>query len=215
MSHTETPFGAFTDLIETADELETLVGPPLPQVVDKELDALDEICRDFIARAPFCILATANPKGYVDLSPRGDPAGFVTCVTPNLLAIPDRPGNRRVDSFHNLIDDPRIGALFLVPGRGETLRVRGTARLCQDPRLLETMKVNNRAPKLALLIHVQTAFMHCPKCVMRSNLWQPENWPESSDLADMNQAMIKHAHIAMSPEEWFEHMLQAGEIDLY
>lgn len=215
MADTTDPFGAFSDLIVTTDALEQLSGPPLPQIVAKELSELDEICSDFIANSPMCIMATANPKGYIDLSPRGDPAGFVTCITSSLLAIPDRPGNRRMDTFHNLLKDPRIGLLFLIPGRGETLRVRGEARLCRDQRLLETMAVNNRAPKLALLVHVETAFLHCPKCIMRSNLWKPENWPEARGLADMNQAMVKHAHIAMSPEDWFKYMLEQGEIDLY
>ncbi|WP_372572963.1 MSMEG_1061 family FMN-dependent PPOX-type flavoprotein [Ruegeria jejuensis] len=215
MPDTADPFGAFTDIISSVEELEELAGPPLPQIVAKEIDELDEICRDFIATSPFCVMATASPAGHVDLSPRGDPPGFVTCITPNLLAIPDRPGNRRMDTFHNLLGDARIGLLFLIPGRGETLRVRGQARLCRDPRLLETMAVNARVPKMALLVQVQTAFMHCPKCVMRSRLWQPEDWPDTSGLADMNQAMVKHAHVAMSPEDWFQTLLEHGELDLY
>ncbi len=215
MDHTADQFGAFTDFLTSKEDLEALSGPPLPQILSKELQELDEICRDFIAKSPMCILATANPGGHLDLSPRGDPPGFVKVLGPTLMALPDRPGNKRMDSFHNLLEDPRIGLLFLVPGRGETLRVRGTARLCRDQTLLDSMAINKRSPKLALLVHVRTAFMHCPKCIMRSRFWQPEKWEDTSDLADMNAAMVKHAHIQMKPDEWFQHLLKKGEIDLY
>ncbi|MCR9088679.1 MAG: pyridoxamine 5'-phosphate oxidase family protein [Rhodobacteraceae bacterium] len=208
-------FEPFTDFVTSKDELEELAGEPLPQILAKEIHELDEICQDFIAKSPMCVLATANPGGYVDLSPRGDPPGFVSVISPTLVALPDRPGNKRMDTFHNLLDDARVGLLFLVPSRGETLRIRGHARLCRDKTLLEKMAVNGREPKLALLVHIDTAFMHCPKCIMRSRLWQPEKWEDSSDLVDMNSAMVKHAHIQMKPEEWFDHLLKKGEIDLY
>ena len=209
------PFGGYGDFISSRDELEELAGTPLPQIVAKELSELDDICRAFIASSPMCIIATANPAGHVDLSPRGDPPGFATCPNPTLIALPDRPGNKRMDTFHNLLVDSRIGLLFFVPGRGETLRVRGRARISRDPKLLEGMAVNNRAPKLALLVHVETAFMHCPKCIMRSAFWQPEKWRDASDLADMNTAMVKHAHIPVSPDEWFKELMAKGELDLY
>ncbi|SLN44274.1 Pyridoxamine 5'-phosphate oxidase [Roseovarius albus] len=215
MTKGNNPFGDYSDFITSVDDLEALSGPPMPQILAKELQELDEICSEFISKSPMCIMATANPAGYVDLSPRGDPPGFSSVLGSTLLALPDRPGNKRMDSFHNLLKDPRIGLLFFVPDRGETLRIRGTARLCRDARLLESMQVNNRAPKLALLVHVETAFMHCPKCIMRSNLWQPEKWQDASDLADMNAAMVKHAHIPVSPEEWFKKLMEEGEIDLY
>lgn len=215
MTQSTDPFGGYSDFITLKEELEELSGPPMPQILAKELEELDEICKEFISKSPICIAATANPAGYIDLSPRGDPPGFVNVLNSSLLAMPDRPGNRRMDSFHNLLEDPRIGLLFFVPERGETLRVRGTARLCQDPILLEGMQINNRTPKLAVLIHVETAFMHCPKCIMRSNLWQPEKWQDASGLADMNTAMVKHAHIPISPDEWFKQLMEKGEIDLY
>ena len=208
-------FGPFKHFISSKEDLDALSGTPLPQVLAKELDALDEICGAFIAKSPMCVLATANPAGHVDLSPRGDPPGFAQVLSSTLLALPDRPGNRRMDTFHNLLEDPRIGLLFLVPGRGETLRIRGTARLCQDTALLDRMKVNDRAPKLALLVHVDTVFMHCPKCMMRSSFWQPEKWADASDLADMNTAMVQHAHIPVSPDAWFQAMMDQGELDLY
>lgn len=209
------PFSGFSDVVTSIEDLEDIIGEPMPQIVNKEIPALDTICRDFISRAPFCFLATANPDGHIDVSPRGDPAGFVNVLDPSTLAIPDRPGNRRVDTFHNILKDPRVGLLFLIPGRGETLRIRGEARIVRDGKLLASMAVNGREPKLALVTHLRSAFMHCPKCVFRSNIWQPENWPDTDGLADMNEAMVKHAKIAMSPDEWFEALKENGELELW
>ncbi len=212
---TDDPFAQFSDFVTSTEDLEGITGAPLPQIIAKEIHALDQMCRDFIAASPFCLIASANPDGHLDISPRGDPAGFVHVISDNLIAIPDRPGNKRVDTFHNVLKDPRVSVIFFVPGKMETLRLRGTARICADPQLLTTMSVNAHAPKLALLIHVDTVFAHCPKCVIRSNLWQPENWPDSSGLPNMNAMMVKHAKIDKTPDEWFESLKSSGELDLY
>lgn len=209
------PFAEFTDFVTSVEELTGIIGEPMPQVLAKELDHLDSMCRDFISRAPFCILATSRPGGPVDLSPKGDPPGFVKVLSNSLIAIPDRPGNRRLDTFHNLQKDPRIGLIFLVPGRGETLRVSGEARIVRDEALLASMAVNERAPTLALVVHVTRAFMHCPKCVMRSKIWQPDAWGNNNDLGDITDAMIKHAHIDATPEEWMRKLEKEGELRLY
>ncbi|SLN14173.1 MSMEG_1061 family FMN-dependent PPOX-type flavoprotein [Ruegeria meonggei] len=208
-------FSSYTDFVNSAEELEKIAGVPLPQIIDKELSALDQMCRDFIAISSFCLIASANPDGHLDISPRGDPAGFVQILSDTMFAIPDRPGNKRVDTFHNVLKDPRVSVIFFVPGKMETLRIRGTARISADPNLLATMTVNDHPPKLALLIHVETVFAHCPKCVMRSHLWQPDDWPDSSQLPNMNAMMVKHARIKSTPEEWFEHLKKSGELDLY
>ncbi|WP_170788829.1 MSMEG_1061 family FMN-dependent PPOX-type flavoprotein [Ruegeria lacuscaerulensis] len=205
----------FTHFVTTAEELEQITGAPLPQIIAKELPALDQMCRDFVATSPFCIIASANPDGHLDVSPRGDPSGFVHVLSDTLIAIPDRPGNKRVDTFHNILKDPRVSLIFFVPGKMETLRMRGTAQICVDPKLLDTMAVQGRAPKLALLIKVQTVFAHCPKCVIRANLWNPQDWPDSSNLPNMNAMMVKHARINKTPDEWFETLKQSGELDLY
>ncbi len=212
---TDDPFSQFSDFVTTPEELERVIGAPLPQIIAKEISALDQMCRDFIAASPFCLIASANPDGHLDISPRGDPAGFVQVISDTLMAIPDRPGNKRVDTFHNVLLDPRVSLIFFVPGKMETLRIRGTARICADPELLKRMAVADHAPKLALLIHVETVFAHCPKCVIRSNLWQPEKWPDSSNLPNMNAMMVKHAKIDKTPEEWFETLKDTGELDLY
>ena len=209
------PFSHYKDFVTSADELERITGAPLPQIIAKELSALDRMCRDFIAASPFCVIASANPDGYLDISPRGDPAGFVQVISDELIAIPDRPGNKRVDTFHNILKDPRVSLIFFVPGKMETLRIRGTARICAEAELLETMKINGRAPKLCLLIRIDTVFAHCPKCVIRSHLWQPKEWPDSSGLPNMNAMMVKHAKIDKTPDEWFESLKGTGELDLY
>jgi len=215
MTAQNSPFSQFSDFIDTIDELEQTSGTPLPQIMAKELTALDQMCRDFIAVSPFCVIATANPDGYLDLSPRGDPPGFIHVISDQLIAIPDRPGNKRMDSFHNILRDARVGLLCLVPGKMETLRIRGRARICTDTRLLTRMAINGRAPKLALLIHVETVFAHCPKCIIRSDLWQPDAWPDTSGLPNMNAMMVKQAKIKATPDEWFETLKNAGELDLY
>lgn len=211
----DTAFAQFTDFVTSEKQLETITGTPLPQIIGKELPGLDKMCRDFIDKSTFCLIASANPDGHLDISPRGDPEGFVRVISDSLIAIPDRPGNKRVDTFHNVLKDPRVSLIFFVPGKMETLRVRGTARICADTNLLNTMAVNDRPPKLALLVSIKTAFAHCPKCVIRANLWQPENWPDSSDLPNMNAMMVKHAKINKTPEEWFESLKGTSELDLY
>ncbi|MBO9410362.1 MULTISPECIES: MSMEG_1061 family FMN-dependent PPOX-type flavoprotein [unclassified Ruegeria] len=205
----------FTNFVTTPEDLERITGAPLPQIIAKELPALDQMCRDFIATSPFCLIASANPDGHLDVSPRGDPCGFVQVLSDNLIAIPDRPSNKRVDTFHNILKDPRASVIFFVPGKMETLRIRGTAQICADPKLLASMTVQARPPKLALLIKVQTVFAHCPKCVIRANLWSPEDWPDSSNLPNMNAMMVKHAKINKTPDEWFEALKHSGELDLY
>jgi len=209
------PFSRFTDFVTSAEQLEAVTGAPLPQIVAKEISALDKMCCDFIGKSTFCLIASANPNGHLDISPRGDPEGFVQVISDTLIAIPDRPGNKRVDTFHNVLKDPRVSMIFFVPGKMETLRLRGAARICADPDLLRGMAVNDHVPKLALLVHVDTVFAHCPKCVIRANLWQPENWPDSSDLPNMNAMMVKHAKISKTPDEWFETLKTTGELDLY
>ncbi|WP_170759343.1 MSMEG_1061 family FMN-dependent PPOX-type flavoprotein [Ruegeria lacuscaerulensis] len=211
----DSPFSQYSNFVTSAEELEAVTGAPLPQIIAKEISALDQMCRDFIAASPFCLIASANPGGHLDISPRGDPEGFVQVVSDTLIAIPDRPGNKRVDTFHNVLQDPRVSVIFFVPGKMETLRIRGTARICADQTLLDGMAVNDHPPKLALLVHVDTAFAHCPKCVIRSNLWQPENWPDSTHLPNMNAMMVKHARINKTPEEWFESLKGTDELDLY
>ena len=208
-------FAGYKDIVTSIDEIEKLAGEPMPQVLSKETDILDDLCQTFIARSPFCVIASSNPLGQIDLSPKGDPAGFVKVLDEKHLAIPDRPGNRRLDTFHNLVKDPRLGIIFIIPGHGETLRVGGEARIVRDFDLRTELAFNGRVPNFAIVAHVERIFMHCPKCMMRSKIWQPDAWPESKDIMDIGAAMIKHGHLSISEEDLLAEAEKAGALKLY
>ena len=171
------PFG---ELVTSEVELRAVVPAPAeaaPAVL-KQIDHLDEHCRDFIARAPFFLLATAGANGDCDASPRGGPPGFVRVLDERRLLVPEFPGNRRADSHRNLLENPRAAMLFTIPGLRETLRVAGRACITRDEALLADLAVNGRAPKLGIGLEVEEAFIHCAKAFIRSSLWQPETWPD-------------------------------------
>jgi PPOX class probable FMN-dependent enzyme len=171
---------AFGELVRSEDELRAVVRPPAADSppVRKQIDHLDDHCRDFIARSPFFLLATANSAGDCDASPRGGPPGFVRVLDERRLVVPDYPGNRRADSHRNLLENPRAAMLFAIPGLRETLRVAGRACITRDEALLADLGVNGRTPKLGIGLEVEEAFIHCAKAFIRSSLWQPETWPQ-------------------------------------
>lgn len=152
--------------------LRALHHRPMTRATEKVLPALDRHCRQIIGLSPFCVIATRGRDG-ADVSPRGDPPGFVRILDDRTLLLPDRVGNNRLDGMVNLLGDPRIGMLFLVPGMNETLRINGTARITDDARLLAPCAVEGRVPKVGLLIAVEEAFLHCGKALIRSRLWDP------------------------------------------
>ena len=158
-----------------ADEaaLRALYPPTHEAALLKQIDRLDPHAREFVARSPFVLLGTQAPDGRADVSPRGDPEGFVRVLDDRTLAIPDRPGNNRLDSLSNIVRQPNVGLLFLVPGFDETLRVNGRAHLSTDPDLLATMAVADRPPRLAIVVAVDEVFLHCAKAFRRSRLWDP------------------------------------------
>jgi PPOX class probable FMN-dependent enzyme len=168
---------------------------PAERSVLKEHDNLDEHCRDFIARSPFVLLSTANAGGECDVSPKGGPPGFVGVLDERRLLIPDATGNRRLDSLQNVLENPRVGLLFLIPGLGETLRVNGRVELTRDPALLEGLATGGRPPKLALVVAVEQAYLHCAKCILRSHLWDSETWQDKGDLP--SAAAILNDHIGL------------------
>ncbi len=169
------PFARFDGVVQSMDELRETVGQPVPMVVKKVQDYIDDVSRAIIEKSPFVVLASSTPDGYPDVSPKGDPAGFVKILDEKYLAIPDRPGNRRVDTFTNLLENPYLAILFLIPGKGETLRVTGQVRIVRDQALRESMAVEGRVPEFATVMHVERVLIHCPKCVVRSKLWDPEH----------------------------------------
>ncbi|MCB2001739.1 MAG: pyridoxamine 5'-phosphate oxidase family protein [Burkholderiaceae bacterium] len=200
----------FDKTISTREQLRAVLGEPSPRVLSKVIDHIDVHCRGFIARSPFLLLATADGQGKVDVSPKGDPAGFVQVLDDHTLAIPERLGNRLADSFLNMLERPQVGLLFMIPGKSETLRAGGTARIVQDDWLLEKMAVRGKKPQLATVVTVHRMFFHCAKCVMRSDLWRPEGWPDLEGVPTLAQAIIDHARLSDSVEQ-----VQAGLDESY
>ena len=171
---------AITSDVTTVEELRDLLGEPSARVLSKDRTALHELDRAWLAASPFCLVATSDAQGRCDVSPKGDPPGFAVVLDDVTIAIPERAGNRRADGFHNILANPHVGLLFIVPGRGDTLRINGTARLVRDPALLDGMTVRGHRPVMATVVHVEQVFHHCAKAFMRSELWDPASWdPES------------------------------------
>ena len=162
--------------IETPEELRDLLGEPLPRVINKDERRLLDIHKAWLAACPFCLVATAGADGTCDVSPKGDPPGFAHIVDDGTIAIPERPGNRRADGFHNVLSNPHVGLIFVIPGRGDTLRINGRARLLRDAPFFDEMKVQTHRPRVALLVDIEQIFFHCSKAFLRSDLWQPESW---------------------------------------
>lgn len=175
-----------------ADEasLRRLFGETHEMARLKCLDALDVHARAFVARSPFVCLSTQDGTGRADVSPRGDPPGFVRVLDDATLAIPDRPGNNRLDSLSNLLANPSVGLLFLIPGFDETLRVNGRATLSVAPSLLDSMAVNGRPPKLAIVVAVDEVFLHCAKAFRRSRLWDPEARRDRAELPSLSRMVL-------------------------
>ena len=208
-------FSDFDDIVTSVDEIRDTLGEPLPPIVEKVIDRLDDVCRAFIEKSPFVVIASANSDGNPDISPKGDPEGFVQVLDDKHLAIPDRPGNRRADTFQNLLDNPHLAIIFIIPGKGETLRVRGEARIVRDEALRKNMAVNERVPEFAIVVHVEQALMHCPKPMVRSKLWQPDAWPDHSGTATIAEATVAHANLDITPEELKARVEAAGRAKLY
>jgi PPOX class probable FMN-dependent enzyme len=186
---------AYQDVIASRDELAELYGPPIEAVVQKAIDHLDVHCREFIARSPFVLLATSDSSGRCDVSPKGGPPGFVGVLDEHRLLIPDAPGNKRIDSLRNVVENPHIGLLFLIPGLEETLRVNGSVTLVRDAELLAARELGGKPAKIGLGVEVEEAFLHCAKAFKRSGLWQPEEWPSLDGLA--RPAEIWRDHMAL------------------
>lgn len=162
--------------ITTQDELRELLGHPQPRVRDKARTELGDLDREFLAASTLCLVGTAAADGTCDVSPKGDPAGFVHVLDVRTVAIPERPGNRRADGFVNVLANPHVGLLHLVAGRGDTLRINGRARLVRDASYFDVLTVQGHRPVLALEVTVEQVFFHCAKAFLRSGLWDPESW---------------------------------------
>jgi PPOX class probable FMN-dependent enzyme len=169
-------------VISSERQLRELIGSPTDTVLLKLADRINALTREFIERSPFVCLATSMPDGGLDISPKGDPAGFVRILDERTLLLPDRPGNRIADSLTNLLHDPRVALLFVVPGVTEMFRVNGTAVITDDPGLLAPCAVESKVPKLGILIEVREAYTHCSKAALRSELWNPDRFIDRDEL---------------------------------
>jgi uncharacterized protein len=188
-----------TSFITDENALRALHHAPMSRATDKVLHTLDVHCRRVIALSPFCVIATQGPKG-ADVSPRGDPPGFVRVLDERTLLLPDRVGNNRLDGYSNLLVNPCIGMLFLVPGMNETLRVNGTARITDDARLLQLSAVNGRPPKVGLIVAIEEAFLHCGKALVRSKLWDATQQIDRAILPSYAEMLLDHVR-GLSREE--------------
>jgi uncharacterized protein len=182
-------------------ELREVIAWPADGARLKIADHLNELTRQFIERSPFVCVATSRPDGGLDVSPRGDPPGFVRVLDERTLLLPERPGNRIADTLTNLMVDPRIALLFLIPGVGDTFRVSGQAVIVRDPELLAPSAVEGKVPKLGLLISVHQAYTQCPKALLRSDLWNPEHHIKRSDLPSSGQILRSLTEPSFDAEE--------------
>ena len=205
----------FKDVVTSVEELRTLVGEPSDLARKKELPALDAHCRAFIARSPFLLLATANSAGRCDVSPKGDAPGFVLVLDDMRLVVPDRPGNRRLDGMRNLLENPHVGLIFLIPGKEETLRVNGRAWITRDDDLLARMTVTGKRPLLGIGVEVEECFLHCAKAFRRSRLWDTAEWPRPSELTSMAQMLVDQTRPGMTVEQMAERLEDGYRTRLY
>ncbi len=177
-------------VVTSEDALRGLFDAQTPLAIHKSQGFLDKYAQAFIQRSPFICIGTQNRDGRADVSPRGDPVGFVQILDQHTLAIPDRPGNNRLDSLANIVANPSVGLLFIIPGFDDTLRVNGRASLVTDPAILEPMQVNDRRPKLAIVVRVSEVFLHCAKAFRRSHLWDPEHFQDRRDMPSLSKIIL-------------------------
>ena len=181
--------------VKTAAEVKEILGADFPSQVAKIIDHIDSHCRAWIERCPFVVISSTNAAGAMDVSPKGDPPGFVKVLDKHTLAIPDRIGNHRGDTFMNVLENATLEILFMVPKRREVVRVSGTAQVVRDPELLEGMAVDGKLPDLALLVRVREAFFHCGKSMIRSGMWEPDRWAPIDGLPTYAQALKDHGNL--------------------
>ena len=194
----------FEKHIVDEEEVRELIGKPSERAVNKVITMLDDHCKQFISLSPFLMMATSNANGKCDNSPRGDAPGFVHVIDKEMLVIPERPGNKRLDSIMNILSNPQIGLVFLIPGLEETLRINGQAMIIKDEIMLEKMSVNGKRPILGIAVKVEECFIHCAKAFKRSNLWDDETWPSKDSLPRAASILKAHANLQGTSEEKIE-----------
>lgn len=182
-------------IVSDRARLREIMGTPGERVQAKVIDHIDDVCARFIAASPFLVLGTYGADDLVDLSPKGDPPGFVKVLNDKTLLVPDRPGNRRLDSFENLLGTPAVTLIFMIPGHHDTMRIAGKGHLTVQPDLLDRLTINGRVPQMAVVVTVEEAYLHCAKSMVRSRLWQPQTWPDTADVPSLAEAMVAHGRL--------------------
>jgi PPOX class probable FMN-dependent enzyme len=185
----------FQNVVKTEDELRDLLGHPSVLVQNKSIDYLDNHCTNFISKSSMIFISTSNRDGKCDVSPRGDEAGFVSVIDKHHLVVPERPGNRRMDSMLNILDNPSAGIIFIIPGLKETLRVNGAACITRDPELLSRLTTQGKTPHLAIGLRVEECFIHCAKAFMRSNFWNQHYWIDELDKPNISEVLSDHVRM--------------------
>jgi PPOX class probable FMN-dependent enzyme len=191
----------FDEVITNEEGFREIMGHPSELVTKKTIDYIDENCRLFIEQSPFITIASSDLNGNFDVSPKGDPPGFVKVLDNKTLAIPDRLGNRRADTFMNILQNPKVGLIFLISGIKETLRVSGEAQIITDKKVLELLSHKERLPKLAMIVHVKEAFLHCAKCIIRSKLWVNIDEDVKRVAPTLAKSMVDHGKLDKTYEE--------------
>ena len=186
--------------IDTLDQLKTLYGEPRERTANKEIEELDQHSRRILSLSPFCLIGTSDGRGNADVTPRGDKPGFVEVYDSRTLLLPDRPGNNRLDSLRNIVENSAVGMLFLVPGVGETMRVNGQGEIRDDEDLLDRCAVNGKRPTTVLLIHIEAIYIHCPKALIRSKLWDPSAQIDRAALPTLGQMLRDHSGMVVEGE---------------
>ena len=201
-------------LVTTLAQLEALYGEKMPAAVVKEIDHINGSYRKLIEKAPFVAVATSGPEG-LDCSPKGDAPGFVRILDDKTLAIPDRPGNNRIDGFRNIVRDPRIALLFLIPGVGETLRVNGRAAISIDSELMRSFAVNGKLPRCVLIVHVDSIYFHCSKAIVRSKLWNEETKIDRKSLPSTGSIIAELSQGRLGGEAYDRELPERVQRELY
>jgi uncharacterized protein len=197
--------------LTTIAELREMVGSPSERAVRKQLAALDAHCRAFIEHSPFMLLGTSGLDGRCDVSPKGDRPGFVLIEDDSTVVIPDRPGNKRFDSLQNILHNPHVGLLFLIPGMDETLRVNGSAELVQDEDLLPRLAIDGKVPVLAIVVHVDEAFLHCGRSSLRAQVWDPTRVFSRAELPSLARMIADQTRPAERDQAEHERLVKAAE----
>ena len=198
----------FKNAISSEDELRSLLGFPGELVQNKVISNIDKHCLEFISKSPFLLMATSDNKGMCDVSPRGDAPGFVKVLDEAHIVIPERPGNRKIDSMRNILSNPKVGLIFIIPGLEETLRINGNACIIRDDELLKLMEVNGKIPVLGIGIKVEECFVHCAKAFKRSKLWNPDMWLQKEKLPNIAKMISDHVRLPGMNAEKVDKALQ-------